>query len=330
MTHTVLKAKVPAEQTAAPAVSIKLDYPFAGGILYTLDDYIITWHAENVPPDAEFVISLSVDGGSTYNQLCEPFEPGGCSYANEIPWPAAASAYLRIEVQQNGSQLAVDEAGPFLIIDGTGEVHVTAPVKGAVLTQGTVHPIAWTHNFGLVSKFDIQLLPEGTWEDVVDVTGSSPALADTPSSGRYSWTVVAEPTSIAEIFVQPVAEDSLAFSEAFSIVAPAIRIEAPNSTTKWRIGTKQRISWYHNLGQDAHMKIELSTDGGRSWQTIAANVSTGQLIFKPPVIVPKPLPNVGFYDWKVIGSRTSAAMIRVSWRNAGYRALATSAKFVMA
>jgi len=77
----------------------------------------------------------------------------------------------------------------------------------------------------------------------------------------------------------------------------SITIISPNGNDVFEIGTLQVIRWISN-GVDDAVKIELSRDGGATFELIADNQ-----------------PNVGFYNWTVTGAPTFQAIVKVSSQN---------------
>jgi len=56
-----------------------------------------------------------------------------------------------------------------------------------------------------------------------------------------------------------------------NVQAPAIALISPNGGEWWLSGAHETITWNAGVGI-AHLKIELSTNGGRNWSTIANNI----------------------------------------------------------
>ena len=109
-------------------------------------------------------------------------------------------------------------------------------------------------------------------------------------------------TNQALIRVSPVSypADGDSSDVPFTLAAPTILVTAPNSNAIWSLGTVRSINWSHDLGTLESVDIELSRDGGTSWELLASNV-----------------PNTGntsrTYAWTVSGPATTAARIRVRW-----------------
>jgi len=79
----------------------------------------------------------------------------------------------------------------------------------------------------------------------------------------------------------------------FTILPSVITVDFPNGGENWKIGTRRTITWTSD-GDPGMVKIGLSRDGGKRWETITAYTS-----------------NDGKYTWKVTGPATDGAMIAV-------------------
>lgn len=74
----------------------------------------------------------------------------------------------------------------------------------------------------------------------------------------------------------------------------SITIISPNGNDVLEIGSLQSIKW-NSFGIEGGIKIELSRDGGSTYELIADNQ-----------------PNVGYYNWTVIGPATFQAVIKIT------------------
>jgi probable HAF family extracellular repeat protein len=91
--------------------------------------------------------------------------------------------------------------------------------------------------------------------------------------------------------------DKQTFATSPVMWAPALHIETPNTSSKWGIGTKQRLSWFYR-GKTDRFTIEVSRDRGISWElvdTVANAPGSSQS-----------------YNWIVTKPETSSARLRVT------------------
>ena len=82
--------------------------------------------------------------------------------------------------------------------------------------------------------------------------------------------------------------------------APSMAVTAPNTALSWAVGSARAITWTHNLGAVSFVRIELSRDGGASWETLAPSVQNATA-------------TTGSFPWVVAGPPTATALVRVSW-----------------
>jgi hypothetical protein len=80
----------------------------------------------------------------------------------------------------------------------------------------------------------------------------------------------------------------------------AVTVTAPNTAVSWPVGSVRQITWTHNLGAGSTMRLEVSRDGGATWELISASVVNAGA-------------TTGSYAWTVTGPTTTAARIRATW-----------------
>jgi hypothetical protein len=88
----------------------------------------------------------------------------------------------------------------------------------------------------------------------------------------------------------------------FSITSGAgsITVTSPDTAVNWARGSTQTITWSHNLGTTAYVRIELSRDGGSTFpEVIAASVKNTAA-------------TTGTFNWLVTGPNTTKAVVRVT------------------
>jgi uncharacterized repeat protein (TIGR03803 family) len=81
-------------------------------------------------------------------------------------------------------------------------------------------------------------------------------------------------------------------------------VTQPNTSAKWATGSVQQITWSHNLGSPAYVRIELTRNANAptpSWEVLAAHQPSGA--------------DLGVFNWFVTGPLTTAARVRISWVN---------------
>lgn len=76
-----------------------------------------------------------------------------------------------------------------------------------------------------------------------------------------------------------------------------ITVTAPNTTEYWQVGSVHKIRWTHNLGAGVRFSVELSRDGGLTWELLSTVCTQAS--------------SSGVINWQVSGSTTRSALLRV-------------------
>jgi choice-of-anchor B domain-containing protein len=79
--------------------------------------------------------------------------------------------------------------------------------------------------------------------------------------------------------------------------ARVLALRAPRGGAEWRVGRVATVQWTLD-GVEGGVRIELSRDGGTTWEMLAENA-----------------PNTGFFDWLVAGPPTASGRVRVGSRS---------------
>jgi hypothetical protein len=266
---------------AAPTLTVSA--PAAGTTWFVGTAVVATW-SSNLPPSATMHVELSRDGGSSFETLAAA-APNTGSFAWTVTGPDAAGALLRVTASAPFTISA--QSGPVAIV--TPFLSVTGPAPGSVAYAGTSAAITWSDNLPASATVLIEVSRDG------GVSFQTLAAA-VPNTGSFVWSVTGPDSSATVVRVTasgPVLASALGGS--FTVVTPALTVNAPAAGTVAYVGTPLTIAWTTNLPATTTATIELTTDGGASFQTLAAAV-----------------PNTGSFTWTVSGPPASAAQIRVT------------------
>ena len=177
-------------------------------------------------------------------------------------------------------------------------VSLVAPVGGDKLFVGIPTTSQWTVS-GAV-RIDLLLSRRGgrSFDPIPECTG----LAGTSSD--CTWTPTGPPTQRAQLRVvaYSASGDSVSADTGevrISAASPRVTLRSPHGRATVAIGTVQTVAWTHNLGARSLVRVELSRDGGATWEVIAAAV---QNLFD----------HDGAVNWLVSGPPTSTALLRVT------------------
>jgi len=185
--------------------------------------------------------------------------------------------------------LAYDAWRQRLLVADTGN-HA---IRSITLGDAMLHTFAGTGRGGYSgdggSPLEARLLaPTG-----VAFTGAGFNYVYISDTGNHLVRCVSNETQIATVASTIMTQ--MPVLEATAKTPWKVKVTAPKST-RWLVGSKQVIQWSHNLGKDAVFAVELSRDGGLTWQTLR-NVTTSTAN--------------GSYTWVVTQPTTGAALIRV-------------------
>jgi len=238
----------------------------------------ITW-SSNLGSAAKVDVDISRDGGTSYSSIAAAI-PNTGSLHWVVTGPATTTALVRVKwsndpAAADASNVAFTIANPFVTVTAPN----TATVNWGI---GSLQAVTWTSNLGANEKVQVLLSTDGgqTFPGVL-------ASSVTASSGTTTITVPNNPSTQARVQVQWVANGSVnGMSNAnFTITAPFITVTKPNGGENWVSGTTQTFTWSNNLGSKENVSIELSTDGGATWQMLKSSTpSSGSLSIVLPAV----------------------------------------------
>lgn len=267
-------------------VSRKIKWTFTSGYTGTADVYVR--HAGEAVDT--LIGSASAPGGN-----------------GELDWgvngpPGTATITVKVP---NAQPSPDTEASTTVNIVQPG-ITVTAPALNAELRVGQPTTFTWT-NSGL--EQDDQTL--GHVNIFISRNGGAfqpiPGLQNIVNTGSAGWTPTGPDSDDVRIRVTsvelPGATDD---SDAFKIVTPGLTITKPEPGDVFIVGESTTIEWAAQ-GVAGPLLIELSRNGGGSWETIQAGVPAGQ----------------GSITWVVTGGSSNNCRIRITSQNAADSVVAT-------
>ncbi len=260
----------------------------------------IRWSSGGTP--ASFDVALSRNAGTTFTPIagCVGLPGSAASCAWTPIGGGSATAVIRVTAQ-NGSGTVVDSSNAnFTIATAAPSITVTSPNTAVNWAVGSTRSINWNHNLGANSFVRIELSRDGntSWETLATSVQNTAA-----TSGMFSWVVSAPTTGTATIRVTWVdGATSDVSNSAFSITIPSLTITAPNTNVGWLVGSRHNVAWSHNLGTSETVKIEVSRNGGTTWDVVTPSTANSSI-------------GSGVFGWLVVGPVTSTARMRVTWTN---------------
>jgi hypothetical protein len=92
---------------------------------------------------------------------------------------------------------------------------------------------------------------------------------------------------------------SRTYGSNINVIAPTLVLSDPYRGTNWRIGRIGEFDWDSNLPASERVMLEISRDGGVTWELIVASVPVGK--------------GGDEYEWRVTGPATTQLRGRITW-----------------
>jgi hypothetical protein len=206
-------------------------------------------------------------------------------------------------VVSDGVRAATDDVR-ITVTDGTApEVRLVDPPRGTRAFGNVPHRIEWASDdlVGVSAHGVLVSMDGGPWSplpgcEVLDGASSSCTWARPgPAGGHAVFRVVARDAA------GNVASDA---SDTATAIVPraVVRLRLPPARADWRIGSVVGVRWIDNLGPASRVDLDLSRDGGATWEPLAQGLAAD------PV-------RGGTFPWTVTGPPAAAAVLRARWRD---------------
>jgi poly(3-hydroxybutyrate) depolymerase len=178
-----------------------------------------------------------------------------------------------------------------ILVNPSAPLTITSPIGGEVWQQGMSYPITWVTNGVSSVNLDYSTDSGTSWSNI--------AKSVTASLGEYAWTVPSTLSTTCLVKVSNAADSAVksVSSSVFTISAqlpPALTLLFPVGGDSLAGGVSQNITWTSTNVTGA--KIELSTDAGSSWSTVAAAAAAAS----------------GSFKWSVPNISSNQCLIKVS------------------
>ena len=277
--------------TAQPV--IHLTSPNGGERVSAGSSYTILWTSSG-QSIANCKIELSIDGGANYSTLITSITPNSGNYTWS-PVPTVSSSTCKIRVSDAASATTSDVSDSNFVINVVAPqtVAVTAPNGGESLVAGGNVAITWTSSGVTNIGLDYTTNNGVSWTNIV---------ANIPSNGYYLWNPIPNVLSTNckvrvydALDTLPVAQSTNSFT---ILSAPSLIVVAPNGGEQLIAGSTKNIIW--TSSNVVTVRIQLSTNNGASWSTIADS-----------------LPSSGLYAWTVPVLSSSLCKIKISEHSTG-------------
>ncbi|MDZ7341414.1 MAG: T9SS type A sorting domain-containing protein [candidate division KSB1 bacterium] len=250
-----------------PTVSITVDQPNGGEVWNEKTSYQIKWHSQNTC--GYVALFYSLDGGNSWTTITTSTPDDGVENWT-TPEVSIDQTNCRIKVQDRNNSSYWDMSNASFTIKNVpvGSITVVQPNGGEIWYLGNSMDIKWNsqNNSGSV-KIELSRNGGSTWETLI---------ASTPDDGTHLWAVTGPASTNCRIRISDIDGNPSDISDnAFTIKESFITITSPNGGETWRVGTTQTITWI-SAGTSGQVKIELSRNGGSTWEILFANTPDDQ------------------------------------------------------
>jgi PKD repeat protein len=242
----------------------------------------ITWTTSGAVDNVK--LEFSADGGVLWQTLFANLSNTG-SFAWTVPDTNSSSCLIKVSDASDSTRFDISNniftiSNPFLA--------VTFPNGGETLLLGSSQNITWNSS-GQINQVKIELSRNGgnTWTTLA---------ASTSNDGVHPWTVSGSASGNCLLRISDASDGTPrdVSDAAFALGSVAIAVVAPNGGETLFIGSTQSISW-NSAGSINQVKIELSRDGGITWEVVAASTA-----------------NDGLTNWTVSGEASNNCLLRIS------------------
>ena len=259
--------------------SVALTSPVGGETVFASGTYSITWQASS---SVSYVrLQYSTDGGNNFFTITNATDATSGSYTWNVPNVSSTTARIRIS-DSYGSEIADTSGSDFTI----ASLQVTSPNGAEGFKPGTAQNITWTSSSISNVKIEFSSDNGASWSTVA---ASVNAALDT-----YAWTVPSIITSQGIIRLSSVANSSFydVSDNVFKIAS--LSVVSPNGGEHFQTDSTETISWSASSNV-TRVNIELSTNNGTDWTTLASNQQADK-----------------DYSWTIGNTPSNQALIRVT------------------
>ncbi|NUN07635.1 MAG: T9SS type A sorting domain-containing protein [Ignavibacteriaceae bacterium] len=246
--------------------SLQVVSPNGGEILQVGKSYQIQWSASNI---SAVNISFSADNGTSWSSVATSVNAALGTFAWTVPNSVTTQGRIRVSDAGNASVLDLSD-NSFSITS----LDLTFPAGGEGLVIGSSRNITWTSSGISSVKLEYSSNNGTSWNTI--------AASVAAASGSYSWTIPNAPSNSTIVRISNTLSDGVSDSSiAFTI--GSITLSSPVAAEVVRSGGQKSIQWTATSNIQ-NVKLEYSTNGGTSWNTItnSTGASTGNYLWTVP------------------------------------------------
>ena len=274
-----------------PEPKINVIYPNGGEEFYPGSANNIKWTSTNIE---NVKIEYTTNNGASWSLITNSTPSDGVYSWDPVPNVSSLQCRIRVSDAKDGIPSDISDDNFTITTQGNQLIKVKSPNGKEEWAACSSQVIKWDASGIANVKIEYTVNNGINW---ITITSS------TPSTGFYTWTPIPNiPSTNCKVRVSDAQDNSPSdeSDEFFSIGAAAsIKVITPNGNDTWLKGTNREIKW---SSQDvANVKIEYTTNGGGSWNTIVNST-----------------PSTGTYMWNNIPDANNSLQCRIRVSEAQY------------
>lgn len=264
-------------------------YPNGGEVLKAGASHFITWTKPSVQSLVN--IDFSHDNGNTWTRINEsPINVMDLQYNWTAPMISSGECVLRMTDVESG-----------MIVDFTDDIFSVLPAANYIVSPVSVDPVLYGGNNATI-KFVVEETSTLRFEFSADGVSnwSTVATGVNSQNGQTAWVVPQNINSKNAVIAMydAVSGQFLAKSEPFRVLSGKLTLTRPSAGEIVYANDSKKVIWTST--NVANFTLQLSIDGGATWQTVENNVNAVK----------------ASYNWTVInGVSTTTAVLRAVWNN---------------
>ena len=264
--------------------SVALTAPNGGETWGVGTSQSITWNATGV---SSVTLEYSTNGGTGWTEIVASTDASAGSYQWTVPNAPSSDCLVRITDSSDGT--VTDQSDASFTIEVQPYLTLTSPNGGESWPVGASRDITWNADYVDYVHIEYSTDSGSTWNEIV--TGVD------ASTGVYSWAIPDAQSGACSVKITSTADANVydTSDASFSIVSPLpVTVTSPDGGECWSYTNQHTITW--SAPGSATVIIELSTDNGSTWQTVASGITASG----------------GTYSWNPPDTASEQCMIKVS------------------
>jgi hypothetical protein len=233
----------------------------------------ITWTSNDVN---SIKIEFTSDNGDSWDIVENVLVASSGKYNWLVPYvPNSVSDSCRIRITDVNDPAVIGYSeNTFTVYEPN--IKVKTPNGGEFWRIGTQQAITWKSNDITNVKIELSVNNGQEWETIVPTI--SAAL------GSYLWTIPNRESQNCRIKISDVNEQQMSdiSDDNFTIYASNIKVTSPTSSSNWRVGELETVTWTSNNVNK--VKVEITTNDSTNWVQLITglNASEGKYTLSVP------------------------------------------------